>query len=149
MKIQQGFENYSPTCTGWAVVAAAACTGRPTPFPRGGCIVHHLGAGTPCTLRVVVVNPHTRKVVAPSHGLGRQRVPRVSTAKMCSTTMCDMGMRGTTNAYWLRQLGHAIVVAQCAQGLRRCPRQHLQVVREFLCNIIFCFLVVFNWATSK
>ena len=46
---------------------------------------------------VAVNNPRARRVVAPSHLLGHQRAPRVSTAKMHGTIMCDVGTGGTTS----------------------------------------------------
>ena len=140
MKIRWSFRNYFPACTGWAVVVVATCTGPPLTL-HSGHRARHSGAGTPRMLWVAATGTCAHKVVTPSHLWAQQRKPRVGADEMFGTNVRHMGMGGTTSACCLRQPGHAIVVAQHAQGLRCYPQTMLQ----FLCNAIFCVVwVVFN-----
>ena len=111
MKIWQGFGNFSDTCTGRVIVAAAVW------WTHGPSFV----IGTLRMLWVAVVGPYTRKVVAPSHRWGQQRVPRVGAARMRSTIALDVGIEAALVQISFSGLG---VLQWLPNACRACGTTH-------------------------
>ena len=90
VKTWLGFENYSPACIGWAVVAVAISVGRPPPSRLaygtlfgGQDSVHVMGDGRP---------PLFAHGGSPFSRWSQQRVPCVGTTRMYGTTMHNVGV---------------------------------------------------------
>ena len=61
----------------------------------------------------------TLEVILQHKTINLVRMLCVGAAGMCSTTVCNVDIGGTTSARWLCRLGRAAVLAQHVQGLRR------------------------------